>query len=101
MISVLISLYSLYSFSICQPALPKVEEQGEDVKPKKRKSGPKRQWTNAENKAFVECLVESVTEGGWKAEGQFKAGFPYHVEKMLKLKLSGSNFKVYPHINSM
>ncbi|KAE8667190.1 Histone H4 [Hibiscus syriacus] len=58
-------------------------------------------WTKKEDAALVECLHILAEEPHWKADnGTFRSGYLSNLEKMLEIKLSTSQIRAHPHIES-
>lgn len=70
--------------------------ESQDVGPRKNK----RPWTEEEDEKLVETLLEFYDSGKYNAENGFKPGLNAAIEKALERKLSGSNIKAKPHIES-
>ncbi|KAA0049607.1 retrotransposon protein [Cucumis melo var. makuwa] len=61
----------------------------------------KHRWTTIEDEALVECLLQLVEEGGWRADdGTFKPGYLVQVQKLMKEKIHGSNIQLTPILES-
>ncbi|KAA0050106.1 hypothetical protein IC582_003881 [Cucumis melo] len=60
----------------------------------------KHRWTTIDE-VLVECLLQLVEEGGWRADnGTFKLGYLVQVQKLMKEKILGSNIQVTPNLKS-
>uniref|UniRef100_A0A9I9E5D9 Retrotransposon protein n=1 Tax=Cucumis melo TaxID=3656 RepID=A0A9I9E5D9_CUCME len=54
-----------------------------------------------EDEVLVECLLQLVEKGGWRADnGTFKLGYLVQVQKLMKEKIPGSNIQVTPNLES-
>ncbi|XP_062113924.1 uncharacterized protein At2g29880-like [Humulus lupulus] len=61
----------------------------------------KHQWTSIEDSKLVECLLELVNSGKWKAEnGTFKTSNLQQLEKWICEKILHCGLKTQPHIDS-
>ena len=60
----------------------------------------KRFWTEEEDKALIESLLELHDEGKYKAEGNFKAGHLKALEIKLHNKIPGCDLEAHPDIGS-
>nr|GMC66753.1 Myb_DNA-bind_3 domain-containing protein [Ipomoea batatas] len=74
-------------------------EESSKMRPTKKTSLIKRQWTKAEDATLIECLIDLSNDRSTKGDNGFKSGY-LQLEKMLQVKLPGSNIKVTPHIES-
>ncbi|XP_031106132.1 uncharacterized protein LOC116010761 [Ipomoea triloba] len=75
-------------------------EESSKMRPTKKTSVIKRQWTKAEDAALIECLIDLSNDRSTKGDNGFKSGYLQQLEKMLQVKLPGSNIKATPHIES-
>ncbi|XP_050935223.1 uncharacterized protein At2g29880-like [Cucumis melo] len=61
----------------------------------------KHWWTTIEDEALVECLLQLVEKGCWRADnGTFKPGYLVQVQKLMKEKILESNIQVTPNLES-
>ncbi|XP_062080595.1 uncharacterized protein LOC133785364 [Humulus lupulus] len=63
--------------------------------------GKKHQWTSIEDSKLVECLLELVNSGKWKADnGTFKPSYLQQLEKWICEKIPHCGLKAQSHIDS-
>ena len=63
--------------------------------------GKKHQWSQAEDKALVECLLELAADKKWTGDNDtFKPGYTKVLEKWIHLKMPGCGLMASPHIES-
>ncbi|GAV82250.1 Myb_DNA-bind_3 domain-containing protein [Cephalotus follicularis] len=60
----------------------------------------KRQWSSTEDAKLVESLLEICMDPCFKNEQVFKAGFLKEVERLMAVKILGTDLRVNPHIDS-
>ncbi|XP_042465699.1 uncharacterized protein LOC122048170 [Zingiber officinale] len=83
--------------------MPKVVEQVESSMPpkfKRKTQSTKYSWTKKEDAALVDCIVELSKDSTWKSKNDFRTVYLVHLEKLMVAKLSSSNLKATPHIES-
>ncbi|KAG6537396.1 hypothetical protein ZIOFF_002486 [Zingiber officinale] len=75
-------------------------ESSMPMKVKRKSHSTKHLWTKQEDAALVDCLVELSKDLAWKSENGFRTGYLLHLEKLMAAKVSSSNLKATPHIES-
>lgn len=65
-----------------------------------KKKRDRRQWSNEEDEAFLDILIEAVNQGQRCDNGQFKAHTLKTAETKIEQKFPGCGIKVKPHIES-
>ncbi|TYJ96933.1 retrotransposon protein [Cucumis melo var. makuwa] len=61
----------------------------------------KHRWTTIKDDALVECLLQLVEEGGWRANNEtFKPRYLVQVQKLMKEKIPRSNIQVTLNLES-
>lgn len=60
----------------------------------------RRQWSNDEDEALLDILIEAVNQGQKYENGQFKGNTLKAAEAKLEKKFPGCGIKVKPHIES-
>ncbi|KAG6510318.1 hypothetical protein ZIOFF_028328 [Zingiber officinale] len=86
-----------------QPVLlspTKLVESSMPMKVKRKTHSTKHLWKKQEDVALVDCLVELSKDLTWKSENGFRTGYLLHLEKLMTAKVSSSNLKATPHIES-
>ncbi|XP_039020997.1 uncharacterized protein LOC120153044 [Hibiscus syriacus] len=92
----------LFRRAICQHQIWNLKGGGGKPTSRKGKSlVTKRTWTKENDAALVECLHILAEDPHWKANnGTFRSGYLSNLEKMLEIKLSTSQIRAHPHIES-
>ncbi|KAG6527240.1 hypothetical protein ZIOFF_009335 [Zingiber officinale] len=75
-------------------------ESSMPMKVKRKTHSTKHLWTKQEDVALVDGLVELSKDLAWKSENGFRTGYLLHLEKLMVAKVSSSNLKATPHIES-